>query len=419
MSEFFNIDLRLEALAERALSDCEKPFARIAEIERYNSEKVLRAFIDNRVSESLFAGSSGYGYDDRGREVLDRVWSQVFGTEDSMVRHNFMSGTHAISTALFGVLRPDDTMVSLTGTPYDTLQGVIHGRGVGSLEEFGVIYRELPMLPDGSVDFDRIPDAVRGAKMAYIQRSRGYSTRPSLSIEVIRKIFALVREANPSAVCVCDNCYGEFVDKLEPTEAGADLIIGSLIKNPGAGIAHTGGYISGKHEFVELCAHRLSAPGVGREVGCTLGELRPMYQGLFFSPVVTASAVRTAVFASRFFELCGFKADPSFDEPRTDIIETIALGSPKALCAFCRGIQSGSPIDSYVTPEPWDMPGYDSQVIMAAGAFNLGASVELSADAPLREPYAVWMQGGLTFPTAKAGVMLAAQSMLNEGILKI
>lgn len=419
MSEFFNIDPCLEALAERALSDCEKPFARIAEIERYNSEKVLRAFIDNRVSESLFAGSSGYGYDDRGREVLDRVWSQVFGTEDSMVRHNFMSGTHAISTALFGVLRPGDTMVSLTGTPYDTLQGVIHGRGVGSLEEFGVIYRELPMLPDGSVDFDRIPDAVRGAKMAYIQRSRGYSTRPSLSIEVIRKIFALVREANPSAVCVCDNCYGEFVDKLEPTEVGADLIIGSLIKNPGAGIAHTGGYISGKHEFVELCAHRLSAPGVGREVGCTLGELRPMYQGLFFSPVVTASAVRTAVFASRFFELCGFKADPSFDEPRTDIIETIALGSPKALCAFCRGIQSGSPIDSYVTPEPWDMPGYDSQVIMAAGAFNLGASVELSADAPLREPYAVWMQGGLTFPTAKAGVMLAAQSMLNEGILKI
>lgn len=419
MSEFFNIDSRLEALAERALSDCEKPFARIAEIERYNSEKVLRAFIDNRVSESLFAGSSGYGYDDRGREVLDRVWSQVFGTEDSMVRHNFMSGTHAISTALFGILRPGDTMVSLTGTPYDTLQGVIHGEGVGSLEEFGVIYRELPMLPDGSVDFDRIPEAVRGAKMAYIQRSRGYSTRPSLSIEVIRKIFALVRKANPSAVCVCDNCYGEFVDKLEPTEVGADLIIGSLIKNPGAGIAHTGGYISGKHEFVELCAHRLSAPGVGREVGCTLGELRPMYQGLFFSPVVTASAVRTAVFASRFFELCGFKADPSFDEPRTDIIETIALGSPKALCAFCRGIQSGSPIDSYVTPEPWDMPGYDSQVIMAAGAFNLGASVELSADAPLREPYAVWMQGGLTFPTAKAGVMLAAQSMLNEGILKI
>ena len=419
MSEFFKIDSRLLDLAEKAEADCAAPFARISEIETYNSEKVLRAFIDNRVSESLFSGSSGYGYDDRGREVLDKVWSQVFGAEDSMVRHNFMSGTHAISTVLFGILRPGDVMVSLTGTPYDTLQGVIHGRGVGSLEEFGVTYKELPLLPDGSVDYDGIPDAVKGAKMAYIQRSRGYSTRPSLTIEVIKKIFSIVREANPDAVCVTDNCYGEFVDKLEPTEVGADLIVGSLIKNPGAGIAHTGGYITGKHEFVELCAHRLSAPGVGREVGCTLNELRPMYQGLFFSPGVTASAVKTAVFASRLFELCGFETSPRYDEPRTDIIETISLGNPEALCAFCRGIQSGSPIDSFVTPEPWDMPGYDSQVIMAAGAFNLGASVELSADAPLREPYAVWMQGGLTYPTAKAGVLLAAQSMLDSGKLSL
>ena len=419
MSEFFKIDSRLLDLAEKAEADCAAPFARISEIETYNSEKVLRAFIDNRVSESLFSGSSGYGYDDRGREVLDKVWSQVFGAEDSMVRHNFMSGTHAISTVLFGILRPEDVMVSLTGTPYDTLQGVIHGRGVGSLEEFGVTYKELPLLPVGSVDYDGIPDAVKGAKMAYIQRSRGYSTRPSLTIEVIKKIFSIVREANPDAVCVTDNCYGEFVDKLEPTEVGADVIVGSLIKNPGAGIAHTGGYITGKHEFVELCAHRLSAPGVGREVGCTLNELRPMYQGLFFSPGVTASAVKTAVFASRLFELCGFETSPRYDEPRTDIIETISLGNPEALCAFCRGIQSGSPIDSFVTPEPWDMPGYDSQVIMAAGAFNLGASVELSADAPLREPYAVWMQGGLTYPTAKAGVLLAAQSMLDSGKLSL
>ena len=419
MSEFFKIDGRLMEIAEKAEADCQKPFARIGEIETYNNEKVLRAFIDNRVSESLFAGSSGYGYDDRGREVLDNVWSQIFGTEDSLVRHNFMSGTHAIATALFGVLRPGDKMVSLTGTPYDTLIGVIHGKGVGSLEEFGVVYDELSLLADGSVDYDGIPKAVKGAKMAYIQRSRGYSTRASLSIDVIKKIFDIVHEANPDAVCVCDNCYGEFVDKVEPTQVGADLIIGSLIKNPGAGIAHTGGYITGKHEYVELCAHRLSAPGVGREVGCTLNELRPMYQGLFFSPTVTASAVKTAVFASRFFELCGFEADPAFDEPRTDIIETIALKTPEALCAFCRGIQSGSPIDAYVTPEPWDMPGYDSQVIMAAGAFNLGASVELSADAPLREPYSVWMQGGLTYPTAKMGVMLAAQSMMNEGLINL
>ena len=419
MSEFFKIDSRLLDLAEKAEADCAAPFARISEIETYNSEKVLRAFIDNRVSESLFSGSSGYGYDDRGREVLDKVWSQVFGAEDSIVRHNFMSGTHAISTVLFGILRPGDVMVSLTGTPYDTLQGVIHGLGVGSLEEFGVTYKELSLLPDGSVDYDRIPAAVKGAKMAYIQRSRGYSTRPSLTIEVIKKIFSIVREANPDAVCVTDNCYGEFVDKLEPTEVGADIIVGSLIKNPGAGIAHTGGYITGKHEFVELCAHRLSAPGVGREVGCTLNELRPMYQGLFFSPGVTASAVKTAVFASRLFELCGFETSPRYDEPCTDIIETISLGNPEALCAFCRGIQSGSPIDSFVTPEPWDMPGYDSQVIMAAGAFNLGASVELSADAPLREPYAVWMQGGLTYPTAKAGVLLAAQSMLDSRKLSL
>ena len=419
MSEFFKIDSRLLDLAEKAEADCAAPFARISEIETYNSEKVLRAFIDNRVSESLFSGSSGYGYDDRGREVLDKVWSQVFGAEDSIVRHNFMSGTHAISTVLFGILRPGDVMVSLTGTPYDTLQGVIHGLGVGSLEEFGVTYKELSLLPDGSVDYDRIPAAVKGAKMAYIQRSRGYSTRPSLTIEVIKKIFSIVREANPDAVCVTDNCYGEFVDKLEPTEVGADIIVGSLIKNPGAGIAHTGGYITGKHEFVELCAHRLSAPGVGREVGCTLNDLRPMYQGLFFSPGVTASAVKTAVFASRLFELCGFETSPRYDEPRTDIIETISLGNPEALCAFCRGIQSGSPIDSFVTPEPWDMPGYDSQVIMAAGAFNLGASVELSADAPLREPYAVWMQGGLTYPTAKAGVLLAAQSMLDSRKLSL
>ncbi|MBQ3561228.1 MAG: methionine gamma-lyase family protein [Oscillospiraceae bacterium] len=419
MSEFFKIDSRLMEIAEKVEADCQKPFARIGEIETYNNEKVLRAFIDNRVSESLFAGSSGYGYDDRGREVLDNVWSQIFGTEDSLVRHNFMSGTHAIATALFGVLRPGDKMVSLTGTPYDTLIGVIHGKGVGSLEEFGVVYDELSLLADGSVDYDGIPKAVKGAKIAYIQRSRGYSTRASLSIDVIKKIFDIVHEANPDAVCVCDNCYGEFVDKVEPTQVGADLIISSLIKNPGAGIAHTGGYITGKHEYVELCAHRLSAPGVGREVGCTLNELRPMYQGLFFSPTVTASAVKTAVFASRFFELCGFEADPAFDEPRTDIIETIALKTPEALCAFCRGIQSGSPIDAYVTPEPWDMPGYDSQVIMAAGAFNLGASVELSADAPLREPYSVWMQGGLTYPTAKMGVMLAAQSMMNEGLINL
>ncbi|HXK76979.1 MAG TPA: methionine gamma-lyase family protein [Oscillospiraceae bacterium] len=416
MNAFFPIDKSLLAAADQAEIDCVGAFRRIAETEEYNAQKVLRAFIDNRVSESLFGGSTGYGYDDRGRETLDRVWAQIFGTEDALVRHNFMSGTHAISTALFGVLRPGDTMVCLTGTPYDTLHDVICGRGVGSLEEFGVTYKELPLLPDGSVDYEGIPEAVRGAKMAYIQRSRGYSLRSSLSVDVMRKTFSIVKEANPQAVCVADNCYGEFVCKEEPTQCGADLIIGSLIKNPGGGIADTGGYIAGKHEYVELCANRLSAPGVGREIGCTLNELRPMYLGLFFAPTVTAAAVKTSVFAARFFELLGYHTTPAYDEPRTDIIETIELGNREALCAFCRGIQSGSPIDAFVTPEPWDMPGYDDPVIMAAGAFHLGASVDLSADAPLREPYAVWMQGGLTYSTAKAGVMLAAQSMKDAGV---
>ncbi|HNW03790.1 MAG TPA: methionine gamma-lyase family protein [Oscillospiraceae bacterium] len=418
MNSFFPIDGDLLAAAAQAEADCAGAFQRIAETEEHNAQKVLRAFIDNRVSESLFGGSTGYGYDDRGRETLDRVFAEIFGTEDALARHNFMSGTHAISTALFGVLRPGDTMVSLSGAPYDTLHDVIHGRGVGSLEEFGVIYKELPLLPDGSVDLEGIPEAVKGAKMAYLQRSRGYSLRPSLSIDEIRKIFSIVKEANPRAVRVVDNCYGEFVCKEEPTQCGADLAVGSLIKNPGGGIADTGGYIAGTHEYVELCANRLSAPGVGREIGCTLGELRPMYLGLFFAPTVTAAAVKTAVFASRFFELLGYHATPDYREPRTDIIETIELGGKEALCAFCRGIQSGSPIDAFVTPEPWAMPGYDDPVIMAAGAFHLGASIELSADAPLREPYAVWMQGGLTYPTAKAGVLLAAQSMRDAGVLR-
>ncbi len=419
LNPYFDIDPRLEHMAAAAEADCAAPFAKIDENERHNAQKVLKAFIDHRVSESHFAGSSGYGYDDRGRETLDAVWAQVFGAEDAMVRHNFMSGTHAITTALFGVLRPGDIMVSLTGKPYDTLDSAIHGRGVGSLEEFGVVYRELALLPDGAVDFGSIPKAVVGAKMAYIQRSRGYSLRPSLQIETIRKIFEAVRGASPETLCVCDNCYGEFVDTLEPTEVGADLIIGSLIKNPGGGIAKTGGYIAGRHDLVELCGHRLSAPGVGREIGCTLTELRPMYQGLFFSPTVTAAALKTAVFAARFFELCGYRATPRYDEPRTDIIETVELGSREALCAYCRGIQSGSPVDSFVTPEPWAMPGYDDEVIMAAGTFSLGASIELSADAPLREPYAVWMQGGLTYPTGRTGVLLAAQSMLSNGELTI
>lgn len=416
---YFNIDPALERLAKKAEEDCKEQFREIDEKERINSEKVLHAFIEHRVSESHFAGSSGYGYDDRGRETLDALWADIFGAEDALVRHNFMSGTHTITTALFGVLRPGDIMVSLTGRPYDTLNDAIHGKNVGSLEEFGIIYKELDLLSDGTVDYEAIGEAVKGAKMAYIQRSRGYSLRPSLTIEVIKKIFGIVKKANPKAICVCDNCYGEFVDTIEPTQVGADLIMGSLIKNPGGGIAKTGGYIAGRHDLVELAAHRLSAPGVGREIGCTLTELRNMYLGLFFAPTVTASALKTAVFTARLFELCECKATPRYNAPRTDIIETLELGSPEGLCAFCRGIQSGSPVDAFVTPEPWAMPGYEDDVIMAAGTFSLGASIELSADAPIREPYAVWMQGGLTWSTARMGILLAAQAMIDEGRLNL
>ena len=414
MYEFFKIDDRVLKAAEEAEQKAAPYLAKISETQRYNQEKMQAAFMQAGVSESHFVATTGYGYGDRGRDVLDEVYARALGAEDALCRYNFVSGTHTLTVALFGVLRPGDTMLSVTGMPYDTLRGVIGitGDGNGSLKEFGINYEQLDLLPDGTPDYDGMETAITPKhRMVYIQRSRGYSLRPSLTVEEIERIVKIAKRRAPDCIVMVDNCYGEYVQKMEPTAVGADLMAGSLIKNPGGGIAPTGGYIAGRADLVELCAHRLSAPGVGREVGCTLGELRPMYQGLFFSPVVTASAVRTAVFASRFFELCGFKADPSFDEPRTDIIETIALGSPKALCAFCRGIQSGSPIDSYVTPEPWDMPGYDSQVIMAAGAFVQGASIELSADGPMRDPYMAYLQGGITYESGKLGILLALEQL--------
>ena len=421
-NNFFNINKELEVLGARAQKMAAERFREIDEIAQYNSEKVLSAFIGHNVSESHFTPSTGYGYGDRGREVLDEVLAQIFGCEDALIRYNFMSGTHAISTALFGVLRPGDEMVSLTGLPYDTLHSVIglNGEpGCGSLKDFGIRYSQLDLDADGHVDYKAIPDAVRNAKVAYIQRSRGYSLRDSLFVSDIEKIVKKVREGNPNAIIMVDNCYGEFVERMEPTQVGADIIIGSLIKNPGGGIAPTGGYIAGRHDLVELCAQRLSAPGVGKEIGCTLGNTRSLFMGLFFSPTVVASALKTATFASALFELLKYDVTPRYCEPRADIIQAIKLREPKALIAFCEGVQKGAPVDSYVTPEPWDMPGYESQVIMAAGAFTNGASIELSADAPLREPYAVWMQGGLTFETGKIGILLAAQSMLEKGILEL
>ena len=419
MSCYFNPDKELENIALEAEEDASEAFDRIDHTARCNSEKVLKAFIDNRVGDMHLKGTTGYGYGDDGRDKLDAVFAQVLGAEDALVRHNFVNGTHAISTALFGVLRPGDLMLSLTGTPYDTLNEVIFGKRGGSLTEFGVKYDQIDLLPDGRVNFGKISDLARGCKVAYIQRSRGYSLRPSISVSEISEMIDAVKGVNPDAIIIVDNCYGELVERVEPCDVGADLIVGSLIKNLGGGIAPTGGYIAGRKDLVELCSYRLTTVGTGKEVGCTLDMNRSLFLGLFYAPEVVKNAVKTATFASAFFRKLGFEAFPHYNEYRTDIITAVKLGSRKALIAFCEGIQAGSPVDSFVTPEPWDMPGYDSQVIMAAGAFTMGASIELSADAPLREPFAVWLQGGLTYDTGRMGIILAAQRLLDKGIITL
>jgi cystathionine beta-lyase family protein involved in aluminum resistance len=422
MTDFFNIDPRLAALAEKAEQAAEKRFGEINKTAEYNGAKVLKAFIDNKVSESCLKGTTGYGYGDIGRETLDAVYAQAFGGEDAVVRHNFVNGTHTLSTALFGVLRPNDTMLSLTGSPYDTMEEVIGIRGEagrGSLKDFGVKYEQVDLLDDGTPDLAEIAERAKGKKVGYIQRSRGYSLRPSFTIDVIEQIIKAARRAEPNIIIMVDNCYGEFVEKREPLAVGADLIMGSLIKNPGGGIASTGGYICGRKDLVELCADRLACVGVGKEVGCTLNQSREMLLGFFMSPEVTANALKTGVFACALFEQLGFKTFPAADDHRTDIISSICLENEERLTAFCQGIQKGSPVDAYCTPEAWDMPGYDSKVIMAAGAFTMGASIELSADAPIREPFAAWLQGGLTYPTGKLGVLTAAQELLNRGLIEI
>lgn len=416
MQSPFPLSPRIKELSQQALAGCGDAFRRIDNICDYNSLKVLAAFGEHRVSESHLLGTSGYGYSDRGRDTLDQVYATIFGAEDSLVRPHFPSGTATIATALFGLLRPGDVMVSLTGRPYDTLHatlGLTDEWGIGSFPEYGIGYRELPLLENGRVDLDGVPEAVQGAKIAYLQRSRGYSLRPSLTVEELGAVARLVKEASPNTWVVVDNCYGELVEEQEPCEVGADLVIGSLIKNPGGGIARTGGYIAGKAHLIERISHRLTAPGLGREVGCSLEQNKNMYMGLFYAPGVVASALKTAVFASALFALLGFEVTPHRDEKRADIIQAVVLEHPDKLSAFCRGIQRGAPIDSFVRPEAWEMPGYDSKVIMAAGAFNMGASIELSADGPMRPPYAAWLQGGLNFPTGKLGVMMAAQELLE------
>lgn len=421
MAFFNDISEKVKQLTNTSEADCKAVFERIEAIKEYNQQKVLAAFINNGISESHFVPTSGYGYGDRGRDATDAVFAEVFGAEDALVRHNFVSGTHALTVALFGILRPGDTMVSVTGKPYDTMEEVIGLRGSesGSLKDFGVLYDQVDLLADGKLDLNEIEKKAKSCKIIYVQRSRGYSLRPSLTIDKIKVLAERVKASNPNAYIVVDNCYGEFCEKLEPTQVGADLIVGSLIKNAGGGIAVTGGYIAGKAELVEKCAYRLTSPGMGKEVGCSLGQTKNILMGLFFAPVVVGEAIKTAVLAARIFEKIGYEVTPKFDEFRTDIIQSVKLNTPEALIAFCQGIQKGSPVDSFVAPEAWDMPGYDSQVIMAAGAFNMGASIELSADAPLRDPFAVWMQGGLTYYSAKVGVMYSLQTMLDKNVINL
>lgn len=417
----FHIDERILKVAEQAEKACSAKFDEIESIAAKNGEKVLKAFIDSRVGEACLKGSTGYGYGDIGRDTLDEVYARAFGAEDALVRHNFVSGTHALTCALFGVLRAGDTMVSLTGAPYDTLEEVIgiRGSGNGSLADYGVKYDSIELLDDGKPDVGEIFLKVKDAKVAYIQRSRGYSMRPALTIEKIAEIVKAAKGANPNIIVIVDNCYGEFVERTEPLSAGADLIAGSLIKNPGGGIAKTGGYIAGKKKYIEMCAYRLTCVGMGKDVGCSLDENRSMYQGFFFAPEVTANALKTAVFATQLMTLLGFRCSPMPNEPRGDIITAVEMGNALNLETFVKGIQKGSPIDSFVAPEAWDMPGYDSKVIMAAGTFNNGASIELSADAPLREPYAAYLQGGLTYPTGKLGLLIALQEMYDKNCLKL
>lgn len=420
---YFKFDKTLEKYSELAEKKASEPFKIIDGITEYNQTKVLNAFIKNRVSEMHLGTSTGYGYGDIGRDTLDRVFADCMGAEDAIVRHSFASGTHTLTVALFGILRPGDRVLVLTGRPYDTIIGVFgfEGHTDGSLADFGVEYNQIDLRTDGTPDIDAIRAELsnKSYKMAYIQRSRGYSLRPSLTVDKVEQLCRAVREVSPDTVIMVDNCYGEFVETREPTEVGADIIAGSLIKNAGGGIAPTGGYIAGKKKYVEMCANRMTAPGVGREVGASLGHNRELYMGLFAAPHVTGEAVKTAVFASALLELSGFEVSPSVCEKRGDIIQTVNLKTREALIAFCRGMQSGAPIDSFVRPEPSPMPGYDDEVIMAAGAFTLGSSIELSADAPLREPYAAWMQGGLNYHSAKSGVLLAVQSMIENGALTL
>ncbi len=413
------IDTQVLAFGEHILENLKDRFAAIDETAEYNQLKVIRAMQKARVSEACLLGTTGYGYNDIGRDTLEEVYANLFHAEDALVRPQITCGTHALALALMSNLRPGDELLSPVGKPYDTLEEVIGIReSKGSLKEYGISYSQVDLLPDGSFDYDGIRAAIHEkTKLVTIQRSKGYEPRKTLSVERIGELISFIKSCKPDVLCMVDNCYGEFVERIEPVEVGADMVVGSLIKNPGGGLAPIGGYIVGKKECVENAAYRLTSPGLGKEVGASLGVLPAFYQGLFLAPTVTVSALKGAVFAANIFETLGFSVVPDAKEDRFDIIQAITFGKPEAVISFCKGIQAAASVDSHLSPEPWDMPGYDAPVIMAAGAFVSGSSIELSADGPIKPPYAVYMQGGLTFPHAKFGMLKALQNMKNDGIL--
>ena len=396
-------------------------FEEIDKNAEYNQMKVIKAMQDNKVAEMHLSGTTGYGYNDDGRDTLEKIYSDIFKTEDALVRPQIICGTHALNVALSSNLRPGDELLSPVGKPYDTMDEIIGIRpSKGSLAEYGITYAQVDLLPDGGFDYEGIKNAINErTKLVTIQRSKGYASRPTLSVERIGALISFIKSIKPDVICMVDNCYGEFVERIEPSEVGADMIVGSLIKNPGGGLAPCGGYIAGKKECVEQAAYRLSSPGLGKEVGATLGVNQSFYQGLFLSPVVVAGALKGAIFAANVYEKAGFVVRPDGSEPRYDIIQAVELGSADGLLAFCKGIQAAAPVDSFVTPEPWPMPGYDSDVIMAAGAFVQGSSIELSADGPLKEPYSVFFQGGLTWYHAKLGIMMSVQKMFEKDLIKL
>ena len=420
--EQLGISEKVYDYSENIIAGLKERFEKIDETAEYNQMKVINAMQKNHVAEMHLNGTSGYGYNDDGRDTLEQVYADIFKAEAALVRPQIICGTHALNIALSSNLRPGDELLSPVGKPYDTMDEIIGIRpSKGSLAEYGVSYRQVDLLADGSFDYENIKKAIKEkTKLVTIQRSKGYASRPTLSVERIGELISFIKEIKPDVICMVDNCYGEFVERIEPTEVGADMIVGSLIKNPGGGLAPCGGYIAGTKECVEQAAYRLSSPGLGKEVGATIGGVnKEFYQGLFLAPTVVAGALKGAIFAANAYEKLGFKVVPDGKEERYDIIQAVELRSAKGLIAFCKGIQAAAPVDSFVTPEPWAMPGYDDDVIMAAGAFVQGSSIELSADGPLREPYAAYFQGGLTWYHAKLGIIMSMQKMYEEGLITV